>query len=545
MNYKHILRWVPKVLFIKIIITSLVNGIYAIVSAEIIRYITSFDQANQLLDIWLFLITTISILSLLYFVSLLNMKYIFDAILIVNQTIKEKYILYHLSKSYDIKQANSQNLSSVVNDFKYIEQNYTTLFFQIFFNIPIIVFAGLYLIYHHFLLGSLYILLSTLTFIPSYLLRNKLNKNVEVWSAKSSLFLRSVKESFRGKFLSKTYFSQKESIQNVKRYLNELETSLEKMNFFGDFSITLSAYLSTLGQFLPIIFSLILVINGEFEVSLVLAMVSASDRLSGPLEQSLELKTKMESTKNMRAKMVSFLEHQRMVKDENVLPQVYRPLLDIKDVSFKYRETFILKGMDIKIPYGEKVLITGPSGSGKTTIFNLLQGLIKPAEGKIRIVDNNAIHYPDGLGIYARINQEPILFSETLKFNLTLGKEFPRTEILSALDRVMLLHELGEDYLDRELEENGSKLSGGQKQRIEIARALLHDKKVILMDEGTANLDKETAQSIRSILYKLDKTIIEIAHHYNHEEIDRYGLKHYELKEGFLKEKKGNCYDYN
>ncbi|MEB3365180.1 ATP-binding cassette domain-containing protein [Lactobacillus sp. R2/2] len=124
-------------------------------------------------------------------------------------------------------------------------------------------------------------------------------------------------------------------------------------------------------------------------------------------------------------------------------------------------------------------MITGASGVGKSTILNLIQGSIKPSSGKIYLREKNSkINNILESGRIAYIRQNPNLFNDTLRFNLTLGEDFSTKDCLFVLEKVGLINELGNDALNRYYGESGKNLSGGQRQRIEIARALLFNKKL-------------------------------------------------------------------
>ncbi len=123
----------------------------------------------------------------------------------------------------------------------------------------------------------------------------------------------------------------------------------------------------------------------------------------------------------------------------------------------------------------------------------------------------------------ARIQQSPYYFEASLKENLLIALESVREEeLLALLSALGLVEELGEDCLEKYYGENGAQLSGGQKQRIEIARALLHNKKILLIDEGTSAIDKKSSTLIRNKLAQLPITIFEVAHHYTESDLSLY-----------------------
>lgn len=164
--------------------------------------------------------------------------------------------------------------------------------------------------------------------------------------------------------------------------------------------------------------------------------------------------------------------------------------VEFKDVDFSYdNEKFIIKNLNFVVKKGEKVLISGPSGCGKSTILKLISNEIKPCKGKV--LETCKIGY---------VLQTPAIFSETIRYNLTLGKEFDAVRINEAIDKAGLREFIEEKGLDYKIEKESSNLSGGQKQRIEIARALLHDCSLLLIDEGTASLDAKTAFKIHECI---------------------------------------------
>jgi ATP-binding cassette subfamily C protein len=191
----------------------------------------------------------------------------------------------------------------------------------------------------------------------------------------------------------------------------------------------------------------------------------------------------------------------------------------LKDVSFSYDgKTEVLKNINLYIKEGEKVAIVGETGSGKSTLAQILIGLYPISSGEIFYNEHEIkeVGYEKVRENVGFVLQSPLMFNNTLRFNLTLGKAYSDEEIYEALkvaqlyDFVMRL----EKRLDTIVGKNGTKLSGGQRQRLSIARVLLDNPKVMIFDESTSSLDNETEKRLLEALdaYVKDKTVITIAH---------------------------------
>ncbi len=194
--------------------------------------------------------------------------------------------------------------------------------------------------------------------------------------------------------------------------------------------------------------------------------------------------------------------------------------IDVKNVSFRYgNRELVLKDISISIKQGETVALVGESGSGKTTLAKLIMAFYEPENGNILIGGENiaGLNPRSVRENIAYISQDVFLFSDSIKNNLTLGNEdIPMEEIekackLSMADEFIKKMPMGYNTL---LGENGHDLSGGQKQRLAIARALLKNPKILIMDEATSNLDTITEESIKETIDNLSGNItcIIIAH---------------------------------
>ncbi|MDZ7744865.1 MAG: ABC transporter ATP-binding protein [Candidatus Saccharibacteria bacterium] len=199
--------------------------------------------------------------------------------------------------------------------------------------------------------------------------------------------------------------------------------------------------------------------------------------------------------------------------------RVHKGEIVFSDVSFGYDKKPVLKDINLTIKPDTKVALVGESGEGKTTLTNILLRLYEPQKGSIEI-DNQDICRVTQKSLRQNIGvvfQDPSLFSGTIRENITYGNPKASLEDVKAAARAANAHEFIEK-LDKqynaEIGEHGLKLSGGQKQRIAIARALLKDAPILILDEATSSLDSRSEQMVQEALERLMKgrTTIIIAH---------------------------------
>lgn len=188
--------------------------------------------------------------------------------------------------------------------------------------------------------------------------------------------------------------------------------------------------------------------------------------------------------------------------------QSIAPSLEFDDVTFRYEGRNVLSGTSLNLPGGKRLALVGPSGSGKSTVLKLLMGLRRPDSGTIRLDGRDLLEIPlDELrSVIAYVPQEPWVFPGTIRENIELGKLGASMEDVVCAADAAHIHEfisgLPGGY-DTVIDEKGSNLSGGEKQRICLARALLKDAPVLLLDEPTSSVD---AESERLIIQALDET---------------------------------------
>ncbi len=190
-----------------------------------------------------------------------------------------------------------------------------------------------------------------------------------------------------------------------------------------------------------------------------------------------------------------------------------------EQVSFGYDETAVLRGIDLTLRRGEVVALVGPSGAGKSTLVNLLPRLFDPDEGRVAIdgVDLRTASLASLRAQIGFVTQDTVLFNDTVRNNIAYGRsELPLSAVREAARAAYadgFIGEMLEGY-ETVIGEGGLKLSGGQRQRLAIARALVKDPPILILDEATSHLDSESEALVQKALSNLmaGRTALVIAH---------------------------------
>jgi ATP-binding cassette subfamily B protein/subfamily B ATP-binding cassette protein MsbA len=214
------------------------------------------------------------------------------------------------------------------------------------------------------------------------------------------------------------------------------------------------------------------------------------------------------------------LKAESTIKDpEHPLPIHLNDTIEYKDVWFKYRENWIIKGVNLEVPKGKTVALVGQSGSGKSTLVDLLPRFYDIQKGQITIdgTDIRQAKVHDVRDLMGIVNQEAILFNDSFFNNITFGVREATREQVEGAAKIANAHEFiisSENGYETNIGDRGCKLSGGQRQRISIARAVLKNPPILILDEATSALDTESERLVQDALEKLmvNRTTIVIAH---------------------------------
>jgi subfamily B ATP-binding cassette protein MsbA len=191
--------------------------------------------------------------------------------------------------------------------------------------------------------------------------------------------------------------------------------------------------------------------------------------------------------------------------------------IEIKNISFAYENTLVLKDISLTIPKGKKIAIVGASGSGKSTLVQLIMRFFDVTSGSIFIDENalTAIRQQDLRAQIALVAQQSVLFNDSVAHNISFGED-DRQRIAAAAKLSYadeFICKLPQQY-ETNIGDNGIKLSGGEQQRLAIARAIYKDAPILILDEATSHLDSNSEKLVQEALQNLmkDKTAIIIAH---------------------------------
>ncbi|MDR0796783.1 MAG: ABC transporter ATP-binding protein/permease [Tannerella sp.] len=189
------------------------------------------------------------------------------------------------------------------------------------------------------------------------------------------------------------------------------------------------------------------------------------------------------------------------------------------DIWFRYKNEWVLKGINLTIRKGKTIALVGQSGSGKSTLVDLLPRFYDVEKGAVRIdhADIRDVSLHSLRGMMGNVNQEAILFNDTFYNNIAFGVENPKLEQVQEAARIANAHDFimaTENGYNTNIGDRGGKLSGGQRQRISIARAILKNPPILILDEATSALDTESEYLVQEALERLmqNRTTIVIAH---------------------------------
>ena len=324
-----------------------------------------------------------------------------------------------------------------------------------------------------------------------------------------------------------------EALENVReiratnqevRYLAGLNQKIddhEKVTIQGELGtgifVNAASVIMRLGVATTILAGASLIVSGQIDFMLLFLFLLVITRVYAPFDQSLALIAELFVSQVSADRMNEIYNTPTAEGVERFQPKGHDIVFD--HVGFAYYKKKVLDGVNFTAREGEVTALVGPSGSGKSTCARLAARLWDVTEGTIRVggVDISTVDPEALLTDYSMVFQDVVLFDDTVMENIRLGKRGATDEEVRAAAEAAncgeFIRRLPQGY-DTPIGENGAKLSGGERQRISIARALLKNAPIVLLDEATASLDVENETKVQGALSRLlaGKTVLVIAH---------------------------------
>jgi len=330
-------------------------------------------------------------------------------------------------------------------------------------------------------------------------------------------------EIFKGSKMIRIYQKEKEENEKASKVIDDL---VEKNIKIGSVLIRATPIMETLTGFMIagfIIFSGKLIASGELGVNNFFSFLAAMMLAYQPIRSLATINMAAYQGAAAFKRISEIIDKEIKIKESTNLPQLILKNSDIKfnNVGFKYDTTDMkaIKQINFDIKGNSMAAFVGHSGAGKSTIINLLPRFYDPQEGSIEIDNQNikGVSLSSLRKNLSLVSQDVILFDDTVKNNIAYAKPNASDEdIVKACEFAAsdtFIKKLPNGY-DTMIGENGVRLSGGQKQRISIARAILKESPIILLDEATSSLDTESEEIVQNAINNLtkNKTTLVIAH---------------------------------
>ena len=329
-----------------------------------------------------------------------------------------------------------------------------------------------------------------------------------------------VEESYANYQTSKAYNFEEDTIR-AHREVNKRQQKAETTaNFLGAMVRPCITFTNALAYIIINVVGGILIVNYGVSVGVVVTIVLFAKQFSAPLEQIAEGLSSLQRTKAAGKRVFEVLDEPEEQPLTGHLPEAVRGDVCFEQVDFSYnKDAPLIRDLNIDVKQGQKVAIVGPTGAGKTTIVNLLMRFYDIDNGKITIDGQDVadVSRDELRSLFGMVLQDTWLFSGSIADNVAYGRpDASREEIVKACDEAYCDHfirTLPQGY-DTQVSEDTVSISGGQKQLLTIARALLADRQLLILDEATSNVDTRTEILIQKAMDKLmrGKTCFVIAH---------------------------------
>ncbi len=365
-------------------------------------------------------------------------------------------------------------------------------------------------------------LLTTPLYVPK-LIEKRLQRAQNAYIEAVEENLAKINDWLSGFEVIKNYSIEKKIVGKFTSVNDKTMDKLLKDTQLGAVSQLITTLISYLSYFVVLACATWLVLTGDFSAGDFFVAIGMIDQLSYPLISLAGITRQLISVRPACVEMEKFLNAPKESNSADGIAALKRDIR-FKDVSFSYDgQRDVLTSFNLTVEKGKRYLLKGPSGCGKTTAINLLLKYFKETRGAIEIDDVPLSGISGTYGLITVVRQEATLFLDTLRNNLAMYRDLPDERLMEVLRNVGLDRYANAQALDGMVTENGDNFSGGEKKRICLARALLRDTDVLILDEPLANLDKENAERIEDLILSIkDKTVVIVSHQFTEEKLSGF-----------------------
>ena len=480
---------------------------------------------------------TVDMPTVLYYVMLMAIFYVLSGILsyvlsLIMIRISRKVIcrmrkdvfdrLSELPIGFFDKYQTGDIISVISYDIDTVSQSFSNDFLQVVQSIVIVVFSLVMMLSIAPVLVLIFAVTIPLSVFFTKYITTRVRPLFRARSKKLGELNGFVEEMIGGQKTTKAYNREEEVVKRFDVKNREAVDAYSKAEYYGTLTGPSVNFINNLSMVLVSIFGALMYLNGGINLGDISSFVQYSRKFSGPINEIANIIGELQSAfaaAERVFRLIDELPEKEDAPNARVLDNV-RGEVDVDRISFGYLPgKTIIHSFSMNVKKGSMIAIVGPTGAGKTTLINLLMRFYDVDSGAI-YVDGNSIYdvtRKSLRGAYSMVLQDTWLFYGTIFENIAYGKENATLDDVIHAAKTAKIHDYIESLpngYDTLLSDNGINISKGQKQLLTIARAMLLDAKMLILDEATSNVDTRTEQQIQAAMRELmrDKTCFIIAH---------------------------------
>ena len=507
----------------KVIIAAIMINLFVLATPLFMKNV--FDRVlpnNAIETLWAMAIGIMLIMVFDFILKLIRAYYIGQAGKKADVIMSNKIFSQVLNIKLDEKPSSTGQFVSRLQSFSSVRDFFTSATVATIVDIPFIILFLIVIFYFAGMLGFVPLTAAVLILIVTFIVQKKTKILSEKISKEEQLKQSTLHETVSGLEIVKSVGANSRMKVQWDQALVQTTYYNEKLQYLSQVNSFFTAFISQLSNIAIIILGVYFALKGEMTMGGIVAAMMLGGRVLSPLGQVVSMILRYDNT------MISLNSIDEIMKfdtEKNTTNLLSRPHLngdiEFHDVTFSYKDQNFeaLKDINLTIKQGEKVAILGKIGSGKSTLTKLILNLYSPTSGSV-LVDSTDVRQIDPADLRQAVRsvpQESFLFMGSVKDNITISEQYVSDEDmiqaakLSGVNEFLGKHESG---FDLQIGERGEGLSIGERQSITLARALVSDPKILIMDEPTNSMDKQTEAKFITRMSSVseDKTLIIVTH---------------------------------